>query len=363
MDFQFKEQKEKPLYEQISDKLREEIQTGQLRPGDRLRNEIELAEALGVGRNTVRQAILRLVDEGLVTRGRGQGTFVGQVVGALQSSDSELPNVLFVQPRKDFRALYNPFYHHVLAALDQSFAESGMRLIYVTANDRSDLLRVNHGARVDAIVMAGISERSFLDCVRLWDAPIISVHEWFPDEDIICVKVDNVRGGFLATQHLIETGCKRIACLCGPESNYVFFERIQGYRMALEAYSLPYDEQYVRFAGDTELQSYNVTKELLELDELPDAIFAYKDIAAMGAMGAVKDAGLEIPGDVSIVGYDDQDFSRLLKPTLSTVRQSGTEVGKKTAEVIASLLAGEKLHSKDILVKPELIIRETSTRI
>jgi DNA-binding LacI/PurR family transcriptional regulator/biotin operon repressor len=351
---------EKPLYERIRDSIKQQIVLGKLKPGDKLSNEIELAKTLGVGRNTVRQAISELEEQGLIERSRGRGTFIKELPPSLLPGNNLISNILFIQPRHGEGSLNNPFYHDALLALDNSIAKQGYRLTYITADNDKDLQRTNHGTKFAAVIIAGIQNRGFLDYIRPFRVPIISIHEWFPDDDVICIRVDNVLGGFLATQHLIENDRKHIAFLSGRPDNYPFTERHQGYRMAIESNGLEYNSTMVEFGGKNHLEAYHATNALLGQNACIDGIFACMDIVALGALDALKDQGLKIPEDVSLIGYDDRDFAKLLKPPLTTIRQSGKEIGETTAKVLISILSNGTVHSRDILVKPQLIVRDST---
>lgn len=177
------------------------------------------------------------------------------------------------------------------------------------------------------------------------------------------VVVEDYEGAFSATEHLIDIGAKKIIHLCGPERLEISANRIKGFRDAILSHNLPFDEkQLVR--ADTYKNGYLATKKILQQSDRPDAIFAVNDLTAIGAMKAVKDAGLTIPDDVAIVGFsDDPTLTEVLDPPLSSVNQPGFEMGKVATELLFKKINGESGDSVERkTLKTNLIIRGSSNK-
>jgi LacI family transcriptional regulator len=162
----------------------------------------------------------------------------------------------------------------------------------------------------------------------------------------------------MATQHLVDLGHRRIGYINGMEDWIEAQNRLAGYRDILMEHGLPVDEALIKH-GDWGVDSgYEAARELLALRERPTAIFAANDIMALGAIYAIQKAGLEVPADVAVIGYDDRDFAAWVRPALTTVRMPSYEMGQAAALLLLKQIAGEE--PEDVTQIPgELIIRES----
>jgi LacI family transcriptional regulator len=175
------------------------------------------------------------------------------------------------------------------------------------------------------------------------------------------VYVDNAAAAQTAVEHLIERGHRCIGMLAGTEGAPPHYSRTAGYRQALAANDIPYDELLVRSADFTQSGGYQGMKELLNLDTCLTAVFAANDLLAMGAMLAIREAGLSIPDDIAVVGFDDILAARLVCPPLTTIRHNQSQIGRKAAELLFERLNGKAPETCRAVEMPcELIVRETT---
>jgi LacI family transcriptional regulator len=177
------------------------------------------------------------------------------------------------------------------------------------------------------------------------------------------VRIDNMDGGFQATEHLIEQGYKRIAILAGPKNLGISNIRLEGYINALNKYKIKPDNDLIIHCDFNQDYAYVATQELLAGKKKPDAIFTISDRMAIGAMLAIKERGLKMPQDIGLVGFNNEPFTNLVTPRISSVDQPSFELGK-----IAAKLFIERVHNSDMdhieeILKPKLCIRESSQRI
>jgi len=176
------------------------------------------------------------------------------------------------------------------------------------------------------------------------------------------VGADNRSIGKLATEHLIEQGCRCVAHLRGPDIG-IAAERLQGYHLALEKRRLPIQPRYVVTGGYTDDSGYEGTRRLLELRPIPDGIFCYNDPVAIGAMKAIFEAGLKVPDDISVVGAGNVHYSDVLRVPLTTVDQGTAQIGTRAAELVMERIAAKRtLRSKRVLIPPKLVIRKSTQR-
>jgi LacI family transcriptional regulator len=178
-----------------------------------------------------------------------------------------------------------------------------------------------------------------------------------PDTDLASVGATNWAGGLSATEHLISLGHRRIGMIGGPREMLCTQARIDGYRAALERAGIEFDRRLVRYGDFRHEGGFVASRELLDLEERPTAIFAGSDQQAMGAYEAARQADLQVPRDLSVVGFDDLPLCQWLSPPLTTVRQPLEEMGRLAARALFQQLDGEPLVSPRIELATDLRVR------
>ncbi|GAB2813953.1 LacI family DNA-binding transcriptional regulator [Actinoallomurus bryophytorum] len=178
-----------------------------------------------------------------------------------------------------------------------------------------------------------------------------------PDTDLASVGATNWAGGLAATEHLISLGHRRIGVIGGPREMLCTQARIDGYRAALERAGIEFDRRLIRYGDFRHEGGFTASRELLGLEERPTSIFAGSDQQAMGAYEAARQADLQVPRDLSVVGFDDLPLCQWLSPPLTTVRQPLEEMGRLAARALFSQLDGEPLVSPRVELATELRVR------
>jgi LacI family transcriptional regulator len=192
--------------------------------------------------------------------------------------------------------------------------------------------------------------------------PIVFFDRAPEDQEVDRVIIDDRKAAYNATTHLIETGCKRIAHLSTQQTLGIGFERLAGYKQALEDHGIPFREELVIVADSFELAG-DATRNLMHLSTPPDAIFAVNDMTAVGAMKTLQRMSVQVPEKVAIIGFSAGFFSDITTPTLSSVDQHGYEMGVEAARLLLQRIekpaAGQhKTHYIDT----HLVIRESTKR-
>ena len=176
------------------------------------------------------------------------------------------------------------------------------------------------------------------------------------------VGVDNEKIGYLATTHLIEQGCQRVAHIQGPAIP-TGSGRASGYRRAIESHRLAVSPGYISGGEYEDAAGYSAMQRLLELKPRPDGVFCYNDPVAAGAMKAILEAGLRIPRDIAVIGAGNVHYSDLLRVPLSTIDQSSRLTGKTAADLLTEAMQSkEPVAPRRILFPPQLIVRASSRR-
>jgi LacI family transcriptional regulator len=179
--------------------------------------------------------------------------------------------------------------------------------------------------------------------------------------EVHCIALDDLQGGQLGTLHLLSLGHRRIAFIKRPSSSATSAQRVMGYRQALETAGIAFDPALVIESEAGQRGGYRAMQQLLGLAELPTAIFTHNDVLASGAMHAIRQAGLAIPGDFSVIGYDDIASSAYLAPPLTTVKFPKEEMGRRAAEIILQLARPKQnLPAHTIWLPAELVVRDST---
>lgn len=181
-----------------------------------------------------------------------------------------------------------------------------------------------------------------------------------PSPDAPSVGSANWSGGLMATRHLIDLGHRRIAAITGPEDMMCSLARVDGYRSAMNSAGLPIDPAWIRFGDFHVSGGRDHARELFALDEPPTAIFAGSDLQAVGALDAARVAGLRVPEDVSIVGYDDIPLARWVTPRLTTVHQPLKRMGEEAARLVIRLSDETPATTPRMDLATSLVVREST---
>ena len=190
------------------------------------------------------------------------------------------------------------------------------------------------------------------------DVPIVIVGRHLTELAGRCIYLDNEKGGCLATQHLIDEGHRHIAHISGPLAMKDSRDRLNGYRHALEAAGLYFDESYVLEANFTEEGGQHAAQRLLERGLDLTAIFAANDQMAAGVLHTLRENGLDVPSDISLVGYDDVFIARYLYPALTTIQQPLREMGRAAAQLALAALDKKETEVRRKF-EPELVRRQS----
>lgn len=178
--------------------------------------------------------------------------------------------------------------------------------------------------------------------------------------DISYAKCDNFSGAHMAVEHLINIGRKRIACVFPVSNETQYRSRRAGYIAALKDHSIPFDESLIKICQQDNDAIFDATKELIHTQK-PDAIYCLYDNCAISVMRALVSEGLRIPEDIALIGYDNIRMSKFLPTSLSTIDTQGALVGSTAAKLLLDKIRDPKLPVNQIVIEPQLIVRESTT--
>lgn len=179
------------------------------------------------------------------------------------------------------------------------------------------------------------------------------------------VVVNDYRGAFDATRHLISQGCRRIAHIGGQQHVNIFNQRLKGYIDALNTHNIALDDDLIVYGKVSIESGRECMNRLLAGPNVPDGVFAVEDFTALGAMQAIKSAGKKMPEDIALIGFANEAFGEYLTPSLSTVNQQTVVMGEEAAKLFFELQANGNVHNsqpKKLVLEPELVCRQSSIR-
>ncbi|QEK10987.1 LacI family transcriptional regulator [Crassaminicella thermophila] len=260
----------------------------------------------------------------------------------------------------------NPFFPELARGAEDKAHEEGYNIMFCNTDDDAEkeekYVSMLIEKMVDGIIFTASSKRSSgFNYLKNNRVPIILVDR---DIDLKGVKgkitVDNCKGAYDGVKHLLQCGYKKVIFLSGPLTSHPSIERLKGYKKALEEFHVPYQEEYI-FEGTYQRGwGYEVIKRLLEKEIDFDALFCGNDLIAIEAIKALKQAGIKVPQEVGIVGFDDIYIAPLINPELTTIRQPSYEMGYKAVDMLIKLLEKKGKSQEKVILNTELIIRKST---
>ncbi|MBI1881822.1 MAG: LacI family DNA-binding transcriptional regulator [Chloroflexi bacterium] len=261
--------------------------------------------------------------------------------------------------------LTNIVYAEIASGVESICSEHGYVVLVGYSNrdpvKEKKYINMVRAKQVDGVIM--LPDQNPLVLVQPLQAerPIVIIEHDVPG--LNCITMEHLEGGKLATQHLVGLGHRRIGLIRRSPGhiNILSVERFKGYCHVLEQAGIPFDPALVIESGASQEEGYQAMQQLLALPDPPTAVFTHNDVLALGAMHAIWSAGLSIPGDISIIGFDDTAGSAYLYPPLTTIRFSKAEMGREAARILLQLIQQlESVSPRTIKLPVELVVRAST---
>ncbi len=258
----------------------------------------------------------------------------------------------------------DPFVAEVAAGIEDVARQRGYAVFLANSNADPDrevaVVRSFQERRVDGvIVMASRVGGLYMPLLAELDVPIMLVDNQHPGGFAHSISIDDRGGARLMTSHLAALGHKRIAYVGDRNGMQSDADRMSGYADALQSSGIELDAAYVALGNGAPAGGLEAMQSLLALKQRPTAVFCYNDMTAIGALRALHKAGVRVPAEMSVAGFDDLAIASFLQPPLTTVRQPKAEMGRQAAAILFELLEGKQLEAR-ITVPGELIVREST---
>lgn len=322
----------------------------------------DVARLAGVSTSTVSHVINkdRFVSEAITEK-------VDAAIKSLNYAPSALARSLKLNQTRTIGMLItastNPFYSELVRGVERSCFERGYSL--VLCNTEGDEQRMNRNLetlmqkRVDGLLLLCTeTHQPSAEIVQRYPSIPTVMMDWAPfDGDSDIIQDNSLLGGDMATQYLLDKGYTRIACIAGPLDKTPARLRLEGYQRAMARAGIVVDEGYTVISDFEFGGGLRAMQALLAHPERPQAVFIGNDAMAVGAYQALYQAGLRIPEDVAVVGYDDIELARYMTPPLTTVHQPKDELGELAIDVLIHRMAQPGQAQQRVQLTPELMIR------
>lgn len=264
------------------------------------------------------------------------------------------------------------FFASVIGGIESIAHENGYSVLVSQSNERYDdekaIVKTMMSKKIDGLAVSLASEtidyKHFETAISA-GIPVV-FFDRVPLEPISSmVEVDNFQASYDAVQHLISQGCRRIAHLSGPMTLSVYRKRKEGYIKALEDAKIPVEDELILENSITLVTGEEAGLKILNMKNRPDGIFSAGDYSAIGVMHTLRNGGLRIPQDISVVGFANEPFDSFVDPPLTSVDQKNREMGKNVAELLLKKMnhESEMEHRECILLQPDLVKRESSLKM
>ncbi|MCU1297728.1 MAG: LacI family transcriptional regulator [Acidobacteriaceae bacterium] len=260
----------------------------------------------------------------------------------------------------------NPFFPAIVRAVEDVAYQNSYRLMLCNAdNDPSkeiEYLKELRSYRMAGLILipSVMSQINALSDLELGDVPVVCIDRRPANWEGDSVTVNNAKGTEEATCYLLGMGHRAIAIITGSLHLTNAIGRLDGFRAAMRSHQVAVDPEYIQEGRFDRLSGYEKMKILLSLPTRPTAVVASNDLIALGVLSAAREAKLDCPGDISIVGFDDLEISELTNPPLTTVAQPGYQMGVQGINLLLKRLKSSDQKAEDVVLMPELRIRQSA---
>lgn len=354
-----------PKYLQLKQEIESWLGSGRFKPDDQMPSEHEIAARFGISRQTVRQTLGELVNEGLLYRVQGKGTFAAKPK-AKAVQDTPLIGVITTY-------ISDYIFPQIVRGVEAGLRDHGYALILSSTDNDKQKERNNlsimlaqpiRGLIVEPTKSAqGNPNLDLFLALQLRDIPIIMVNERYPELYCPCLKVDDEAGGYAAAEHLIQLGHRAIAGFFKTD-DLQGANRLKGFMRAFNAHRIQPRPDFITIYSTEEKDEKPLyaALSLLRGEDPPTAFVCYNDELALVLLEAAKHAGISVPEDLSIIGFDDSLLASAGGVKLTTLAHPKEEMGARAASLILNLVdkGPSSVEHDDILYTPELIVRATT---
>lgn len=357
-------------YNMVKEKITEWITSSKVKPGDKIYSENELVKMFGVSRHTIRQAVGDLVHEGWLYREQGAGTFVSH-----RQSQTSTKLIAPVKSTKNIGVITtyisDYIFPSIIKGIESYLTTQGYSLTFAcTDNDiekEKQCLQTMLNRNIDGLIVEPTKSSTFNPNINFYleleqnKIPYLMINQFYSQLSPPHLIVDDELGGFIATEHLIKLGHKKIIGLFKSD-DLQGINRMKGFIQAYKEFSVPFfPDMVINYSTENQV-NYPLEKlqELFASEDRPTAIVCYNDQLAIQAINFLRSLNLSIPEDVSIIGYDDSFLTEASEVKLTSVSHPKMEMGMEAARWIVDAVEKKGTNSPSVVYKPKLVVRNST---
>jgi len=356
-----------PKYMQLKQQILSWIVTGQFKPHDKLPSENEIGKQFDMSRQTVRQALGDLEQEGWLYRVQGKGTFVGDQSAAERRGSSQTMAIGMITTH-----ISDYIFPTIVRGVESSLRARGATMLLASTDNEKEKERDSLESMLRESIAGLIIEPTksaegnpnfnYFLALDALGVPYVMLNERYSDVDAPCLRVDDELGGYRAAEHLIKLGHKRIAGFFKTD-DFQGVHRMRGFLRAHRehGWTVPADLLLRYTTEEKGTKPLNVLKALLQRDrdQRPTALICYNDQLAVKCLDVIRQAGLTVPQDLSIIGFDDSNLAIATEVKLTTLAHPKTKMGEDAVELLFGIVEKGQ-RPDDRVYDPELVIREST---
>ncbi|MFN4146288.1 MAG: LacI family DNA-binding transcriptional regulator [Runella sp.] len=328
----------------------------------------EIAYKLGISTSTVSRALRGLPEIKADTR--------AAVVRMAEELDYQ-PNLLAKNLAKSHTktigvvvpSLSYYFFASVISSIEEAALQAGYSVMICQTNESylREISQIENllNSQIEGLILSvsrDTSQTEHIERLLRKKVPIVLFDRYIENLEVSKVIVDNKAAAFQATEHLIENGCTRLACLAGPQNLLISNQRLEGFKEALQKYGLPFCKQYVLHSDFSQENTMMQAFQLMNLPQPPDGLLTMSDRIAFAAMHALKQRGVKIPQELAVVSFNNEPHCNYLSPSLTSVSQPIAEMGRQAVRLLLKHLQNDDNPNETVILPTQLMVRESSMR-
>lgn len=291
-----------------------------------------------------------------------------QNISARQLATQSSFNIGFLINSNSKECFMDPFFYEMVGGIQSVVSAKGYELSicninYIESNDNF-INRFINSRKVDGLIIhVSIINKKIVDKLNALNFPYVVIGQPIESLNVSWVDIDNKKAGEIAVNHLLLQQYKKIAFIGGTQDESVSFNRKKGYLSALRHNNIAENDCYIRESMGTQEDGYNIMKDLLKLDNPPNAVIGINNFTTYGALIAIKENNLNIPSDIALVTFDDHPIAPYTTPTLTSLNINIKELGVFAGDMLMDLMSKKITGKKATIISPELSIRDSSMSI
>ncbi|MFW5985332.1 MAG: LacI family DNA-binding transcriptional regulator [Halanaerobiaceae bacterium] len=285
------------------------------------------------------------------------------VARSLSTNKSQLIGIFFNYSPQE--GIHNMFFQEIIYGLEKVLGKKGYDYVYFSEQRWQEEFHSNYLGKcrdrmVDGVVMLGIEKNESFFKLLESDLPVVLIDQPLEEKNTSYISCDHFRGAKNAVNYFFQNGHRKIGMISGPSGLPPVERRNEGFFQAIKELGLEYNQDWVLEAPSfREKDTSKIMEQILQQQNPPTALFFHSDVMAIGAMKKIKQAGLSIPDDFSLIGFDDIEICKYLSPPLTTVCQNTYKIGEKAAELLLKIILFPEQEHTPCVLETELIRRDS----